>query len=127
MKTHGLTAHGTEFRNDLGRGAPVVSRAHCPVGTGNALIRAGERYLFAFITKPQEYDNASSGVPRASNRLHHDAARKNGVRKFRGGSAQGSARAEQNHFDAAEIRQAVTIREFDKAHRDHIFRENRNA
>jgi hypothetical protein len=81
----------------------------------------------SFITKPQEYDSVSSGVPRASNRLHHDAARQNGVRKFRGGSAQGSARAEQNHFDAAEIRQAVTIRQFDEARRDHIFRENRNT
>jgi hypothetical protein len=30
-------------------------------------------------------------------------------------------------ISAAEIRQAVTIREFDKAHRDHILRENRNA
>jgi hypothetical protein len=91
------------------------------------LIRAGHHYLFAFITKPQEYDSASSGVPRASNRLHHDAARQNGVGKFRGGSAQGSARAEQNHFDAAEIRQAVAIREFNKVRRDHIFRENRNT
>src|SRR5271155_3208371 len=67
------------------------------------------------------------GQRSASSELHPYAACQNGVREFGGRSAQGSARAEQNDFDGAEIRQTVTTREFDQARRDQAPWKNRDA
>jgi hypothetical protein len=43
------SAHGAEFQNALGRGPPIIASTHCPVGTGDALIRAGHRSISTFI------------------------------------------------------------------------------
>ncbi len=59
--------------------------------------------------------------------LQPDAAGENGLGEFGGGSAQGSARTEQNELDGAEIRQPVTARDLGKAGRDQVRRENRDA
>ena len=71
--------------------------------------------------------NACRNVTSASSQLHPYAACQNRVRKFGGRSAQGSARAEQDDFGGAEIRQTVTTRKFDQARRDQAPWENRDA
>ena len=59
--------------------------------------------------------------------LHPNAAGEDGLGEFGGRPSQGSAGTEQHELDGAEIRQTVTIRDFGKARRDQLARENRDA